>query len=124
MLHRDGTQSTTDIAGLDLLVSTTPTTSTLVGTINQSTNTFWRNNVSLDIAEVDLLDEMEIQWRECTRYGGSAPDFILVGDDFLDAYRRGQASDDQPSDFTTAEIRRAASASTAPSPRCTSRASN
>jgi hypothetical protein len=88
MLHRDGTQSTTDIAGLDLLVSTTPTTSTLVGTINQSTNTFWRNNVSLDIAEVDLLDEMEIQWRECTRYGGSAPDFILVGDDFLDAYRR------------------------------------
>jgi hypothetical protein len=88
MLHRDGTQSATDIAGLDLLVSTTPTTSTLIGTINQNTNTFWRNNVSLDIAEADLLDEMEIQWRECTRYGGSAPDFILVGDDFLDAYRR------------------------------------
>lgn len=88
MLHRDGTQSPTDIAGLDLLVAIDPTTSTLVGTINQNTNTFWRNNVSLDIAEADLLDEMEIQWRECTRFGQSAPDFIIVGSKFLDAYRR------------------------------------
>ncbi len=88
MLHRDGTQSTTDIAGLDLLVAIDPTTSTLVGTINQNTNTFWRNNVSLDIAEADLLDEMERIWRECTRFGGSQPDFILVGGSFLDAYRR------------------------------------
>lgn len=88
MIHRDGTQSATDIAGLDLLISTDPTTNTVVGGINQSTNTFWRNNVSLDIDLADLIDEMEIQWRECTRFGGTQPDFILVGDEFLDAYRR------------------------------------
>lgn len=87
MLHRDGTQSATDIAGLDLLVATDPTTNTVVGGINQSTNTFWQNNKSLSIAQANLVNQMEIQWRECTRYGGTAPNFILVGDEFLDDYR-------------------------------------
>jgi hypothetical protein len=31
---------------------------------------------------------MEVAWRECMRYGGNAPDFILVGAAYLDAYRR------------------------------------
>ncbi len=91
MIHRDGTQSATDIAGLDLLVSTTPTVSATIGTLNQSTYTWWRNTASLDIADEDLIDEMERVWRECTRYGGKTPDFILVGGDFLDAYRRAAA---------------------------------
>lgn len=86
MLHRDGTQSTTDIAGLDLLVSTTPAVG-IIGTINAATNPFWRNNVSLDISAANLIQQMEIMWRECTRFGGQAPDFILVGDLFLDTYR-------------------------------------
>jgi hypothetical protein len=30
---------------------------------------------------------MEIAWRDCTRYGGMAPDTILCGEAFLDAYR-------------------------------------
>lgn len=87
MLHRDGTQSATDIAGLDLLISTTPTASTVIGTLNQATYTWWRNTASLNIAHADLIDEMERVWRECTRYGGKAPDKILVGGTFLDAYR-------------------------------------
>jgi hypothetical protein len=88
MLHRDGTQSATDIAGIDLLVSTTPTASAVIGTLNQATYTWWQNTASLDIAEADLIGEMERVWRECTRYGGQTPDFILVGANFLDAYRR------------------------------------
>lgn len=87
MIHRDGTQSATDIAGLDHLVQLDPTASIVVGGINQNTNTFWRNYFKLAIAQANLVNEMEIAWRECTRYGGSAPDFILVGDDFLDDYR-------------------------------------
>jgi len=87
MLHRDGTQDTLAIPGLDSLVTTTPSANVDVGTINQSTNTFWRNNASLLTAQANLINVMEIQWRECTRFGGSAPDFILVGDDFLDDYR-------------------------------------
>lgn len=88
MLHRDGTASATDIAGLDHLVQLDPTVSSEVGTINQSTNSWWRNNVDLNIPEVDLIDRMEIVWRECTRYGGTKPNFILCGGDFLDSYRR------------------------------------
>ena len=88
MIHRDGTQSATDIAGLDLLVSTTPTVSAVIGTLNQATYTWWQNIASLDIPDDELVDEMERVWRECTRYGGKAPDFILVGGEFLDAYRR------------------------------------
>jgi uncharacterized protein YukE len=91
MLHRDGTGSATDIAGLDLLVSTAPTSSVVVGTINQSTNVWWQNYADIDISLAtpgNLVDRMEIAWRETTRFGGYQPDFILAGSDFIDAYRR------------------------------------
>lgn len=91
MLHRDGSASATDIAGLDTLISTTPTVSATIGTLNQSTYAWWRNYADLNISTAtdgNLVDRMEIAWRECTRYGGNQPDFILVGSDFLDAYRR------------------------------------
>lgn len=91
MLHRDGTASETDIAGIDHLIQLDPLVSSVVGTINQATNAFWRNYAQLGIAEDDLINEMEIAWRECIRYGGFSPDFILVGGDFLDAYRRAAA---------------------------------
>jgi len=90
MLHRDGTASDTDIAGLDALISTTPSVSATIGTLNQSTYSWWRNYADLNISTAtagNLVDRMEIAWRECTRYGGFRPDFILVGGDFLDAYR-------------------------------------
>src|SRR5580698_2686605 len=45
MLHEDGTQSTTNIPGLDLLISTVAGTAQTVGTIstNTTTNTWWQN---------------------------------------------------------------------------------
>lgn len=95
MLHRDGTASATDIPGLDHLISTAPTSSSTVGTLNQQTYAWWRNYADIGISTAtagNLVDRMEIAWRECMRYGGSKPDFILVGSDFLDAYRR-DASD-------------------------------
>jgi hypothetical protein len=90
MLHRDGSASATDIAGLDSLISLTPSASATIGALNQSTYAWWRNTADLDIHTTtagNLVNHMEIAWRECTRYGGNAPDFILVGADFLDAYR-------------------------------------
>lgn len=91
MVHRDGSASDTDIAGLDHLVQLDPTASSVVGTINQQSNAWWRNVADLDIPEAELVDRMEIAWRECTRYGGTKPNFILCGGDFLDAYRRSAA---------------------------------
>lgn len=91
MLHRDGSQSALDIAGLDSLVSLTPSASATIGTLNQNTYSWWRNYAATGITSttVDLLvNNMEVAWRECMRYGGNAPDFILVGSAFLDAYRR------------------------------------
>lgn len=88
MLHRNGTASTTDIAGLDALIATDPTTGT-VGTLDAATYTWWRNNTSQGIVSATaglLIATMETQWRECTRYGGKAPNYILVGGTFLDAY--------------------------------------
>lgn len=87
MLHLDGSQSAEDIPGLDHLIQTDPTASSVVGGINQQSNTWWRNNFSLSIAQNALIDKMEIEWRNCTRYGGQAPDFILCGAAFLDDYR-------------------------------------
>lgn len=86
MFHRDGTQSSLEIAGLDALVATDPTSDT-VGGIDSSAKTYWRNQFSLDVTIANLIDEMEDMWRECIRYGKSVPNFILAGEVFIDAYR-------------------------------------
>ena len=87
MLHRDGTQSTLEIPGLDNVISLTPTTGT-VGGIDAAVKTYWQNYVKLNIALASLIDEMEIAWRACVRYGGQAPNFLLAGDVFVDVYRK------------------------------------
>lgn len=86
MVHRDGTQDTDEIAGLDHLVAIDPTSQT-VGGIDSSVKTYWRNHYSTDITIANLLGEMEDAWRECIRYGGEAPNFLLAGEVFIDAYR-------------------------------------
>ena len=91
MLHRNGTQSATDIPGLDNLISTTPQVSSVVGGLDQSIYTWWQNwaftGINGATTSNTLVQSMEQMWRQTTRYGGSPPDFILVGDQFLDAYR-------------------------------------
>lgn len=87
-LHRDGTSSADAITGLDGLISTTPATG-IVGGLDRATATYWRNNASLAIATGTagaLKTAMELQWRNCIRAGQSAPDFILAGSAFIDAY--------------------------------------
>jgi hypothetical protein len=86
-LHLDGTQNAKSIPGLDNLISLNPTVGTVAGIDrSQTANIWWRNNFSTAIAAANLIDQMEKQWRACTRNGGS-PDFILAGDDFMDVYR-------------------------------------
>lgn len=87
-LHLDGTQSADAIPGLDALVSTTPTVGT-VGGINRATNAFWRNHASTAIASTTglLSAELEKAWRNCTRVGGNAPNLLMAGSKFIDAYR-------------------------------------
>lgn len=89
MLHRDGTQNPLDIPGLDHLISLTPSVGT-VGGIDASTNAWWQNFANP--AVTDVVEDMEVAWRECIRYGGNAPNFILAGANFIDAYRQDAAS--------------------------------
>jgi len=96
-LHLDGTQDAEAIPGLDHIVSTDPTTGT-VGGIDRSVaaNAYWRNNVSMNISTAtagNLVDIMEQIWRACTRVGGNAPNFILCGSKFMDAFRKDSASE-------------------------------
>ena len=86
---RDGSQSSLAVPGLDLIVSTTPTTG-VVGGLDASTATYWQNNASMAISTATagtLVKEMEAQHRACTRYGGMQPDFYVCGSKFYDAYR-------------------------------------
>ena len=93
-LHRDGTQDTDAIPGLDALVAIDPTTGT-VGGIDRSVaaNAFWRNRYKTDVTIANLLKEMEIMWRDCTRVGGNSPDFLIAGTTFIDAYRAATKAD-------------------------------
>lgn len=87
MVHRDGAQSDLDIPGLDALVSLHPTAGT-IGTIAAS-NAYWQNyaNLAVEDSSEGMLEALERGWRACIRYGGNAPDFLLAGSDFVDAYR-------------------------------------
>lgn len=94
-LLRDGTYNANACPGLDALVSTTPNVG-VVGGLDASTQTYWRNNTSLNISTATpgtLVEQMEIQWRACTRFGGSAPNFIMASGNFIDAYRKDAKSE-------------------------------
>lgn len=87
-VHRDGTQNSKAVPGLDLLVSTTPTASTVVGGINQSTSPYWQNVASMAISTSvadDFISTLEQVFRKCITYGDGAPDFIVGGSKFIDA---------------------------------------
>lgn len=88
-LHRDGTSDADAITGLDTLISVTPAVG-IVGGINAATATYWRNGAATAISTATkgtLSDAMELQHRRCIRNGG-APNFILAGGKFIDAYRK------------------------------------
>lgn len=89
-MHLDGSQSAKACPGLDHLISTTPNVG-IVGGLDASTATWWRNSANLAIPTTTagvLVDEMEQTWRACTRYGNMTPDLIIAGQDFIDAYRK------------------------------------
>lgn len=88
-LHLDGSTSTDALMGLDGLVSTTPTLG-LLGGISRVSNPWWRNQVSTGMTVTtttgDILDKLEIMWRQCLRNGGR-PNKIICGSEFYDGFR-------------------------------------
>jgi hypothetical protein len=83
---RDGSQSSKAIPGLAHLVRTSPNTG-VVGGIDAATATYWRNNANTGITAANVVDEMQLTWDDCMRYGGMIPDFIVGGRAFVENYR-------------------------------------
>jgi hypothetical protein len=92
MYWRDGTQDAALVPGITSFILDDPTTATVVGGIDQSTNTWWRNRASLSLnagtpANQVLVNTLQTEWRQLRRYGGR-PDTVLAGSDFVEALEK------------------------------------
>ena len=93
-LHFDGTQATDAIQGLDALLPIQPVGAVAanlqgtVGGLSRATNTYWRHYVKTGIAAGSVTNELELAYRACIKRGMGRPNTILVGAEFMDAYRK------------------------------------
>ncbi len=89
MYWRDGTQDATEIPGLTSFILDVPTSATVVGGIDQSANSWWRNRANVGFAQgtdasaLLLTNLLQKEVRQLRRYGGK-PTKGLCGSDFLE----------------------------------------
>lgn len=89
MFWGDGSGDPKLVPGIQSFIVDDPTDPIVVGGIDQSTNTWWRNRARLGVsvgsdpgAQVLIL-ALSKEWRQLRRYGGK-PNLALAGSDFLD----------------------------------------
>lgn len=75
-----GTTGASGIEPLSSLIDYTPTTSRVIGNINQSTQSWWRNNTKTSTATTydGLLQEFNNMYNTCSLGSGGPPDIVLV----------------------------------------------
>ncbi len=88
MYWRDGTADAKLVPGLTSFILNDPTSATVVGGIDQSLNTGWRNRASLGLSTADasaqvVVAKLQKEWRQLRRYGGN-PTLWLAGSDFIE----------------------------------------
>lgn len=89
MFWRDGTQDATHVPGITSFILDDPTSATVVGGIDQSANSWWRNRASVSIdastaSNLNIIKELKSEYRQLRRYGGR-PTVWLAGSDFIEA---------------------------------------
>jgi hypothetical protein len=91
---------------LPLLVKYDPTTSTTVGSINQSTNTWWQNQKKTSAATTFLLFLKELRnlYTQCSRGPGGSPDFHVAELATFDIYETALATSHRNPDYQKADI--------------------
>lgn len=99
----DGLNGSSFIDPLAALVAFDPTTSTVIGNINQSSNTWWRNRTKTSAATTyaGFLQEVLNIWNTCSIGPGGPPDLILCdqltweiwNSAYYSQYRRNADSD-------------------------------
>lgn len=85
----DGSADPKAMIGVRSFILNDPTTAVIVGGIDQSTNTLWRNRASLLLststpADMVIAKKLQTEMRQLRRYG-KGPDCFLAGSDFIDA---------------------------------------
>lgn len=89
LFWRDGTQSALAFPGVTSIVVDNPAAATVVGGIDQSSNTKWRNRANLTIdlgasaATQAVLRTLDIEMPQLRRYGGK-PNVGLAGSAMID----------------------------------------
>lgn len=89
MFWRNGSQDSELVAGLKSFILADPTSATVVGGIDQSTNTWWRNRAVLGTSTASptsstIAQVLQKEFRQLVRYG-SPKHIIFAGSDFLTA---------------------------------------
>jgi hypothetical protein len=88
MYWGDGSSDPKLVPGITSFVLNDPTTATVVGGIDQSANTGWRNRASLGLSTSDASAQvvaatLQKEYRQLRRYGGN-PKLWLAGSDFIE----------------------------------------
>ena len=89
MFWRDGSQDSELVPGIKSLVLTDPTSATVVGGIDQSTNDWWRNRALLNLSTASpssstIAQALQVEFRQLKRFG-QPKHKLCAGSDFLDA---------------------------------------
>ena len=92
MFWRDGTADSELVAGVKSFILTDPTSATIIGGIDQSTNTWWRNSVNLGLSTASpssstIAQALQRQFRELKKRG-MPKHMMFAGSDFLDALEK------------------------------------
>lgn len=94
MLWRDGSQDSALIPGIRSFILDDPTSASIVGGIDQSSNTWWRNRASLGLSTATpsdkiIIKKIQSEMRQLRRYSSGSPEHMFfAGSDFLDNLER------------------------------------
>ena len=89
MFWKDGTQDAKQVPGIKSIIVDDPTAAGVVGGIEQSANSWWRNranltiNISGGVSGQPVINFLQNEMRQLVRYGGN-PDLWLAGSDMMD----------------------------------------
>ncbi len=105
-VYADGTTDTKSLGGLQQLVIDDPTSSTVVGGINQATYTFWGNQTSGDATlttSAHMDTELNEMYLKCIR-GTDKPDFIVTDTIFYNFFESGLQQFQRFQDASSADM--------------------
>ncbi len=92
MYWGDGSDDPKLVPGVTSIILNDPTSATVVGGIDQSSNSGWRNRASLALdasvpANNVVTTKLQKEYRQLRRYGGN-PKLWLAGSDFIEALEK------------------------------------